>query len=247
MGIYSSVDCEEVHGTKKEGGAFAFTASVKLRCAYNDRLSLADDLIDNGVWPSFTSARVKSVAIEPDYAKYTTDGQECIYTHAFVTPSYSSADDVDVISESIEPTAEFRLLDHRLFRWSSGSGPLLNEKEAPGQIIRGFNLIRTLYRLPAVPTNLLTLPGTCNLATYESTLLGLTFAPETLLFTPAPITRTIKLSGSPGFNVTVKMTFKSSGWNRFWRQSTGTYENIYLAGGGVYKPYTPADFSDWLF
>jgi hypothetical protein len=210
-------------------------------------VALADDLVDNGVWPDFTGAKVKSLSIEPDYANYTTSDQQCIYTHAFVTANYSSRDDADVISESIEPTAEFRLLDHRLFRWGSGSGALLNEKEAPGQIVRGFNLVRTLYRQATVPVTLLTLPGTCNSATYASSLLGLTFAAETLLFTPAPVTRVIRLSGSPGFTVNIKMSFKGSGWNKFWRQSSGTYENIYLAGGGIYKPYTPASFSDWLF
>lgn len=248
MGVYSTVPCEEVHGSKKEGGdPFGFTASVKLRCLYADRFTLADDLVNNGVWPDFTGAKVKTIAMEPDFAKYTTSGQECVYEHTLLTINYSSREDADVISESIEPTAEFRLLDHRLFRWSSGTGALLNEKEAPGQIIRGLNLVRTLYRQSSVPASILTLPGKCSNAIYTSSLLGLTFAAETLLFMPGSITRQIKLSGSPGFNVTVKMSYKPSGWNKFWRQSTGTYESIYAAGGAEYKPYPPASFSDWLF
>jgi hypothetical protein len=251
MGVYSPVACEEMHGTKKESGSYtAFTASVSLKCAWNDRFALADDLISQERrWPYFTPAKARQVAITPVYGKYTTavGHQTCEYEEAVLAVTYSTEADRDLITESIEPTAEFRTLDHRNFRWSSSNGLLLNENEAPGQLIRGINIVRTIHNVPAVPTSLLLLPGTCNIAPYVSSLLGLTFAAETLLFGIQPITRSIKLSGSTGYNVTVKLSYKDSTWNRFWNQKTKSYEPIYEYGGAVYKPYSPASFSDFLF
>jgi hypothetical protein len=252
MGLYSNVvACEEVHGSKKESASLTgFNASVSLKCAYADRYDLVDDLISNArSWPDFALAKARQASISPVYAKYTTPAghQTCEYEDAVVTVTYSTEADRDLITESIEPTAEFRTLDHRNYRWSSANGLLLNENETPGQLIRGLNIVRTLHNVPAVPAALLTLPGTVNLAAYTSVLLGLTFAPETLLFGIQPITRSIKLSGSTGYNVTVKMSYKASTWNRFWNQKTNSYEPIYEYGGGVVKPYVPLSFSDFLF
>lgn len=250
MAVYSSVvTCEEVHGTKKETAtATSFNATVTLKCTYADRFALADDLVSNErAYPYFSYAKARSASIAPVYGKYTTSGQSCEYEDALVTVTYNTDPDSDLISESIEPITEFRILDHRNFRWTNNNGMLLNENEAPGQLIRGVNIVRTLYNRPSVPTSLLTLGGTCNSLAYTSSLLGLTFAAETLLFGIQPITRSIKLSGSTGFNVTVKLSYKDSTWNKFWNQKTKTYESIYEYGGAIYKPYTPASFADFLF
>jgi hypothetical protein len=238
-----------MHGTKKESAtATSFSATVNLKCAWTDRFTLADDLVTNErSWPYFAPAKARQVAITPVYGKYTTSSQTCEYEEAILTVSYNTDPDRDLVTESIEPTAEFRILDHRAFRWQNNNGLLLNENEAPGQIIRGLNIVRTLYNRPTVPISLLSLPGAVNLAAYTSTLLGLTFAPETLLFGIQPITRSIKLSGSTGYNITVKMSYKESTWNKFWNQKTKAYDSIYEYNGAIYKPYTPASFSDFLF
>jgi hypothetical protein len=238
-----------MHGTKKESGTKdSFSASVSLRCAYTDRIALMDDLLTNQrTWPYFTAAKARTASAQPLSARYTTSGQSCEYEDAIVTVNYNTDPDADLITESIEPTAEFRLLDHRNFRWSSATGQLLNENESPGQLIRGIKLVRTMYNLVTIPVSLLTLPGTCNLGSYTSTLLGLTFAAETLLFGIQPITRTIKLSGVGTYTVTINMSYKEATWNKFWNQKTKTYENIYEFNGAIYKPYTPTSFSDFLF
>jgi hypothetical protein len=249
MGFYSIIDCEELHGTKSEDGDDkGFNASVVLRCLWDFRFSLAVDLIDTPrTWPDNPYAVARKVGITPHGGEYVGVGQSCEYKYADVSVQYSTNPDEDILTESIEPTSEFRTLDHRLFRWGSGSGALLNENQAPGQIIRGFNLIRS-FKTPLVPTSILTKPGTCNLTTYTSSLLGLTFAAETLMFGMQPITRVIKMSGSTAFNLTVKFTYKDSGWNKFWNESAGAYQNIYLVGSGTpYKPYTPSSFSEYLF
>jgi hypothetical protein len=249
MGTYSSLPCEEIHGTKKEGAtATSFTASVNLKCPWADRFALADDLVTNQrPWPYFAPAKARQVSITPVYGKYTTSSQTCEYEDAILSVSYSTEADRDLLTESIEPTAEFRILDHRNYRWSNNNGLLLNENEAPGQLIRGINIVRTMYNRPSVPISLLTLPGTVNSAPYTSSLLGLTFAAETLLFGIQPITRSIKLSGSTGYNVTMRLSYKESTWNKFWNQKTLSYQPIYEYGGAIVKPYTPSSFADFLF
>jgi hypothetical protein len=249
MGIYSSVNCEEIHGSKSEDGdGLGFSASVTLRCAWNDRFALAEDLIENNRWwPDRSQATARKVGIKPVSGDYTASGQSCEYIYADLTVQYNTNADQDIITESIEPTAEFRTLDHRLFRWGSGSGALLNENQAPGQLIRGFSLTRGI-KMTLVPVSILSKPGTVNSTAYTSALLGLTFAAETLLFGVQPITRSIKLSGATAFSVSLKFTYKDSGWNKFWNESAGAYQNIYIAGSGTpYKPYTPSSFSEYLY
>lgn len=249
MGTFSSsVNCAEVHGTRTENGSLGtFQASVTLECAYNDRYALIADLIVNQrSWPGFTECRAKKAGIVPFASAYTTSGQETVYTHARVTVQYDTIADSNIISESIEPTADFRTQDHRLFRWASPTGPLLSENQAPGQIIRGINLVRTIYNMTAVPVSYLTLPGKVNNTAYSSALLGLTFAPQTLLFQPGQLSRTIKLSGTEGFTVQVKMSFNPNGWNNYWNELAGAYQPIFVAGGGQYFSYPLASFADWL-
>jgi hypothetical protein len=123
----------------------------------------------------------------------------------------------------------------------------LSENQAPGQIIRGMNLVRTLYNLTSVPVSYLSLPGKTNSASYSSALLGLTFAAQTLLFQPGQLTRTIKLSGTEGFVAQVKMSYNPNGWNVYWNEAAQAYQPIYVAGGSQYFSYPLASFADWLF
>jgi len=104
-----------------------------------------------------------------------------------------------------------------------------------------------MYNQAAIPASVLTLPGTCNLNPYTSSLTGLTFGAETLLFGIEPIERVWRLTGLAAFTITINMSFKTSGWNKFWNQKTRLYESIYEYNGLEYKPYTPTNFSAFLF
>jgi hypothetical protein len=249
MGYWSAVDCDEIHGTRSENtGVNTFNASVVLKCDYGSRYALVNDLIyAPRSWPDFGQAVARTAAIKPIEGAYDTIGQECMYKYALVTVNYTTDADADVITESIEPVSEFRILDHRLFRWGSATGQLVNENEAPGVIVRGFNIVRT-FKMDLVPSSILTLPGSTNSAAYTSSLLGLTFAPETLLFGVNPITRVIKnISGPSSFSVSVKFGYKDKTWNKFWNEAANAYQSIYLAGGAIYKPFPPSSFSEYLF
>lgn len=260
MAIYSVVACAEEHATISEdmGRLSGVAAKVTLRCAWDDRFLLMADLIGNNrVWPNggfVIPPMVQSCGAVPDHGAYITVGQACVYEHALVTVNYSH-NIVDVFSESLEPTAEFITVDHKQFRWGAADGEVLLEGEAPGFLLRSCNLVRTLYNLPSLPADILSLVGMSNDDDYTSTLLGLTFPEETLLFQPPMPSRTFTTTGTTGWTLQMKFSSKPQGWNKFWRGSilgvnpgeVGNWDEIYHINGGLYKPHPPADFSAYLF
>lgn len=251
--MYSIIDCAEEHGSASESADHktGLKASVTLRCAYADRMDLVQDLIGNRrAWPhgSYSEPPVAiSTATKPVPGRYTTIGQVCYYEEALVTVNYST-EDKDLISESLEPTSEFLTLDFKRFRWGSVNGDPILEGEAPGRILRGMNLVRTIHEVdPPIPTSLLSLQGHCNEVAYSSALLGLSFDTETLLFQPPSLSRQIKSSGAKAFSLVLKFAFKEQGWNNFWRAATQEYERMYDVENGEYFNYPRGSFSDFLF
>lgn len=248
---WSSVSCEEEAYTRQEQYTDkGFTASVGLRCAYADRHSLVADFFTNmPAWP------FASIGAYPIGASITPMQQSAFdaasgvigeYESALVTISFSSAAEQTLISESLEPTVEGQVLDHKLFKWS-GDGKLLEENEAPVRLVRGLNLVRTLYKVASIPAAVLSAQGCVNNANYTSTLLGLTFASETLQFGGAFPQRTITTSGSQGWDVTLKFRYQKDGWNKFYRAESQQYEQIVVAStGAVFKQFPPISFAGLL-
>lgn len=249
--IYSTVDCVTEHESIQEGYDLdgGWSASVKLRCNWSERHLLVADIFGNHrEYPGLSGfgLQAQSAAIVPEKECYTESGQGMVYTTALVTFNYGTKV-TDLISESLEPTAEFLTLDHKRFRWGAAGGDPLLEGEAPGKLLRGMNIVRTLYELPSIPVAVGTSVGKCNSGAYVSTLLGLTFPIETLLYQPPNMDRTIKSDGAAAWKLTMKFAFKPEGWNKYWRAKTQTYEKIFLVDGAEYKSYTPGDFSTLLF
>jgi hypothetical protein len=178
-----------------------------------------------------------------------TSGQSCEYLDALVTVAYSTEEE-DLLSESLEPTAEFITLDYKRFRWSGADGDPLLEGEAPGKLVRNLNLVRNIMKIVDIPVATLDLPGSVNHEDYVSALLGLTFPAETLLFQPPAMSRTITTAGAKAWNLNLKFSYKPWGWNKYWRSKTETYERIYIvgmSGADPYNMYPLNDFSDFLF
>jgi hypothetical protein len=254
MTTWASVACAEEYGTIAEsfdldGG---MSNSVTLRCAWADRYDLLADIIEGRRgWPYGSlgpvAAQAFSGSCRPAQSEFVGFGQGCVYSEALVTINYSTKIK-DLVSETLEPTAEFLTLDYKLFRWTSLAGDVLQENEAPGQLQRGLNLVRKNYRLATIPNTVLTAIGLSNATAYTSALLGnMTFPEETLLYQPPTLDRTITLAGTEGFNLTTKFTFKPQGWNKFWRSKTQAYEEIIVAETGVvFKPYPPGNFGSLL-
>src|SRR5687767_8762176 len=142
MGTYSTIDCCEVAESAKEDfddEQGLMKASVQLKCLWTNRHALVADVCGNRrAWPWGAPGPVPLAAtagIVPFGQPLAPSGQMYVPEEALVTVNYTTAI-VEQGSESIEPTAEFITLDHKRFRWGSGSGALLQEDEAPGRLVR---------------------------------------------------------------------------------------------------------------
>lgn len=229
------------------------TSSVTLRCAYADRHTVAGDICANRrLWPKgaygiVPKASRASIKAEFNVGSFTSGSQMFIPQTALVTIYYSTQT-ADIITESVEPIAQSTILDHKLFAWGSANGEMVTEEEAPGMLVRGMNLVRNSYyvQLPLDP-NLLIMNGFVNNAAFSSTLLGLTFDVETLLFGPPVINRKINSNGVQQFDVTKKWSWQPSGWNTYWRARDQSWQQMYVRQTGqVYKQYEPGDMSSLL-
>lgn len=246
----------EVYNTRKENfnaESGDTSCSVQLRVPYSSRYTLINELVGGRApWPFGPGAfppRAFSAACVPEGSDVLSDTQGVVYNIALVTVNYSTKAK-ELISESLEPSAEFLTLDYRRFRWAAANGEPILENEAPGKLRHGLNLVRTLHDVAGpLPVSMLTLPGSCNNDDYTSTLLGLTFAEETLLFGTPNISRVIKTTGAEGFTIRLSFTHKPSGWNKFWRAKTEDYAEMFdVNGGGArFINYPPEDYSDYLF
>ena len=251
--IWSSVDCFEVYGGKAEDFNIqtGLNHRVRLQCAWTDRYALIQDLlVTPRPWPHATGLVPYAISASaqplPNEAG-TTDNQLMNFTQAIVDVNYSTAI-IDVASESIEPNMEAVPLDHTYFNWGGIGGPKLLEGEAPPLILRSLNLVRTRYRLSVVSNDVIALVGYVNEAAYTSSLLGLTFPIDTLLYLPSPIIRSFTTLSSSGFTVTERFSYKPQGWNKYWRAKTQAWDSIYLSGQSTPAlSYPRGDFAANLF
>lgn len=256
MGIYfSQVDCEEMDGTRIENwGEDGLTASVDVLVDYLDRTDLVADVLGNRwVYPYRIQSRstAATAAVRPFPGKVTRNGQGIKYEKAVVTLNYTppeqgdDSETVDLISESIEPNAEFLTLDHKEFRWTDPTnGDELKEAEAPGRLLRSFDYVLTKYEQNSMPTEILMFPGSVNDAAVFAPLLGITFPQETLLYNPPTSSRKIDTDGFGKYTIVYRLSFKVEGWNKFWRTKTQTYEQIFVKDGGLYRNFPLKSFSE---
>lgn len=196
--------------------------------------------------------RLRSASVVPIQAKLlgqTSFPDLAVYEAALLTLQYGlfdqerDPDTGDLFSEVLEPRAEFITLDPLNFCWGSPAGDALTDMEAPGRLNRELDYVLTFYSLSAIPAAATSLVGYVNNAPVTCRSLGRTFATETLLFAGATPQRTVSISGTAGWTLPYRFNWKPSGWNRFWRKATQSWESIYVAGGAIYNNYPAADFS----
>ena len=256
------VDCHEMNGSPVENWSdeAGLDATVTLKCLWADRYTLVNDLLSNTkVYPHEPSslARAMSAGITPFSAKVMSDGQGTTYELAVVTVNYRNVvydgtdpENIQIFADSLEPNAEFQTLDHTLFEWSPETGPPavaardLKEKEAPGRLLISFDYVQTQYRVPGIPSAYMNLVGHVNDANVASSVLGLTFPTETLLWQPPKPQRSVNTVGDPWWTVTKRMSFKPEGWNKFWDAKEQTYRRMRVKDTGVqYDNFPLGDFS----
>jgi len=258
-GYTGAANCAELPETANEeydDENGLMSASVTLRCDYGDRHTVAGDICANrrqwpkgsfGLVPRASRASIKAEMNLDAVATAAAGGQLWVPKTALVTVYYSTKT-ADIITESLEPTAEFLTLDHKQFAWGSGNGDALLEEEAPGFLVRGIGFVRTSYYVqPPLDGNLLALNGFINENPFSSTLLTLTFDAQTLLFCPPVVNRKVNSNGLQQFDVVKKWVYKPQGWNVYYRARDNAWLNIYLRGAGTpHQSYPVGDISSLL-
>lgn len=260
-----TVDYDELDGSPEESGTWhQFQAVRRLKCAYVDRHALMTEalLLPGDLYPykMNTLARCKQASAigRGKYAGYLGGGTTPNYEYAEITLAYATPEYGDpeqpggpgttVISETLEPTAEFQQLKYQDFAWGSVSGPDLHPEEAPGLLLNGLEYVYKRHHATTIPPAALSFVGCVNAATVNATLLaGLSFAPETLLFNPPSIERVHTSAGAGAFTLVYRFTFKPAGWNTYFRADKtpfAGFDQIYRKlTGDVYRSYPLADFT----
>jgi hypothetical protein len=260
MSNFSAVMCYEVPETLSvdfDAVTGEVSASVDLNVTWSQRWALVADLLNNSrPLPDYgNGAPVALKAAVKPTGERLAFGQSFIYSDATVSVAYGirkfeAVGPFDIVAESIEPQAEFRILPWHNFRWGSKTGDPIVEAEAPGKLEMKLMLVRQIFKVPT-PVNTLALSATGKVhdAAYSSPLLGLSFPEESLLYLEPKFERTLQNSGSGGVNYTQQWAIKYTGWNKFFRAKTGTYENMYQstdAGSDPFKPYETDDLTGLL-
>lgn len=237
--MYSIIPCSEKHDSVEENFSVldAPEARVTLQCDYQDRYNLVSDLLFNRrPWPYYSATfapLATTCSIVNIATKYTNDssGQLIYYETSEVTVNYTSKFQ-DLYSEEIEPTSEYQQIDNKLFRWKSG-GPLSEDTEV-GFLRRGLILSKTFFDvLDPLPSSLIDYVGYVNSDTVVNSM-GFVFTPETLLFVPPHLSRTVRFDSTNAWQVGTKFIYKkpqpsddpNPGWNTFWNPSTQKHERI---------------------
>lgn len=271
MATYSSVDCQELHNTRRE--TFSFTnqsATVQLMVSAANSIALVSDLLD-GVgrpYPRVNNLRVQSVQLQPMPGQYTQDGQSMTYEFFVATVEYGISsvgigggdqgspdpeDPIDLASEEIEFTNEFFTVKPDPYSWDpamANKDLQLTADEAPGLMKRGINFNRTLYQVYKLPQKLLTIGGCINNRKIESKILELEFDLYTLLALPPKISRTITTAGSSAWTLACSWQYNKWGWDKFYHAKTNSFASIYFndptTGIGAWTPYELDDMRPFI-
>lgn len=243
-----TVDFEEEHTFPRticqEG---VFVGTRRLICDWGDRFTLTRELdtYPDNQWPyedGPSDALANKVAMESMGKQTNAAGTLASYEKARLTVQYTNAvraldGGATLLSEWTEFYTETRELDEGLFRWDNNAGAKLRDGEAPHFAMHGLVYVARFHRVSGMPAWVLGRIGTCNPSSVVSLLLGLAFPAETLLYQPPKIRTTVSLGRLPTCEVTASYRHHPAGWNKFFREETGQWESMYVAGGDEYKPY----------
>ena len=250
--------CTEMAGSPQEAVTLdSFRATVRLRCAWTNRIALANEAALFHRYPRMLYARCKSITVAPmpENGPNGVDSIGLTYESAIVQLEYVFDKDTpdesgsDLFSESIDPTAENLTLDPANFWWKSG-GEALKDNEAPARLLKGLDYVLTLYNRPSIPTAAFALVGFVNDAPFATRTLGKVWLLGTLLFNPPNCQRKVTMGPTPSltWTTTYRFAYKPDGWNKFWnpRKAGGAgNDNLRCWRGGAivdYDQYEAGDF-----
>lgn len=225
-----------------------FEAVRVVECDWGDRVTVYNDLMGTA-YPYI--AGTGAIAVGGTMAGWgeSSDGGDPLvaYEKARLTIRYDNRVQLvggHWVSERLFPSAEFRQLDARSFRWENNDGRLVRDEEGPAMRHVFLDYVLTYHKAISLPAAILTHLGGCNGAQVASYTLGLTFAPEALILVAAVARRTLAPGMIPAWELTEHFQFRPSGANTFWRAETNQYEPMYHARGtGRYIQHPLLDFT----
>lgn len=99
-----------------------------------------------------------------------------------------------------------------------------------------------------LPNSLVSLIQKCNVASVTCVSLDFTFPAETLLYEGVELSReTVLINNGQtavlAWDMTQKFKYKETGWNKFLKPGSGTYQNIYDEAGAILKYISTGDFT----
>jgi hypothetical protein len=239
------------------------SAVATVLCPWDNREQVVSVILLNRLpYPRLplAGALARTASVRPLESQNLADGSLHNPELAQITINYNQLDATDstdpeniqIFSESLEPSAEFQTLDYRKFRWGSSSGKPLTAEQAPGKLVIGMDYVQTRYNVDEIPAIVLQ-PGQVNNAAITAQLLGLTFPVETLLYQNTQPSRTISTTGDNLWTMASRFSYRPNGWNKFWNEGkTGGagWDVIYAKDNAgawhEYKNFPPGDLSTIL-
>jgi len=246
--------CTEENESPVENWTNGLQATVTLRCKWSDRYEIAQDIVNNvrgyprrlsvGTGPQGQDefiAWCTGGAIAPagkmdiaDFScEYTNMGD---YDQALITLNYSSGGsgggggspgEGTIFVESFEPNAEMLKIPGEGFYYEGDKDEVpLTDQQSPSKLILSFDYIQTRFDLATIPPEVLTHVGSVNSKKIYSSLLGLTFAPKTLLFNPPTLNRSTDSQGTGKWTMTSRFSYRPETWFKYWWALSESWVNI---------------------
>lgn len=239
-------------------------------CEWSDRIRLARELLGYTVGSvvynpkmyepepnpdDLTGLYCSSVDIEP-MGKYEKAKMTITYTNPVYNPE-GRGEPIPggplgevYISESLEPSSEFITLPKTLLYWDNSQAEPLSDEEDdfanPALLARMMDWVYTIHKIAYIPSICIDLPGYVNNNLVYSSSLGKSFATETLLCGSPSLDRQITSEGFTAWTITMRFTYRPTGWNRFPRPAEGgatmEWSYIYDASGNRKYIYPIANF-----
>ena len=256
----------------------SFSATRTVKCAWDDRHDFARELRGwiEGNWPNFVvhlphryppvpGAFVRSVGLKGQ-AKSGAEGSDTeriSYAdgYAELSVGYStkgqgegsnSGDDpITLITESLEPAAEFISLSGKKLAFVAPPGDPNSEPAEDNDVTilaRSVEWVYTIHQITVMPAAFLNLVGFVNEYPVISHSLNFTFDSEVLLYQGATPRRIITTEGAEAWEMTLRFTARRFGWNKWWKPGPGADDEpqpVYTSAG-QYKPFPQADFVNQL-
>ena len=184
------------------------------------------------------------------------------YIDALVTVTYEQAvggggggggnSSFDFFTETVEPTIEYFRAPHEQLFWSSNDGSIrgLSPDQTPAYPFYRERYTRTYFGITLpIPTEFTTLQNHINTNPVVSPILGITYAPRTILYGNRRINYNLRTDGSQSANLSLDFTYRQETWRRFWNWgedgAPGRYAEIEDVNGPINFP-PEADLSPVL-